>query len=229
MVISMMMAIIGGAVLAIVQVVTEEFYLPASFVIAVGANAPRATGTFHNPNTFGTFLMAGVVLLFGIMVNLPGGILEAVDDVPIALGMGVTGLGYYFQPLQLAGYSGRSGGRSHYSQKAPLPFHGPIFWDLWRFWQLKSLYHLPNTSFYGLFPFLPLLKSSTLWAENQVPPEFTTSWPGSRCFWTIPLLGAGWRAFPAIFDYYKPTDFPFWILLQGISYPFCHHLGGARE
>ena len=26
-----------------------------------------------------------------------------------------------------------------------------------------------------------------------------------------PLLGAGWRAFPVLFDDYKPVDFPYWV------------------
>ena len=47
-ILSMAAAVMAGCSLAVAQIMSEQFYLPASFVIAVGANAPRATGTFHN-------------------------------------------------------------------------------------------------------------------------------------------------------------------------------------
>ena len=208
-VISMMMAIIGGAVLAIVQVVTEKFYLPASFVIAVGANAPRATGTFHNPNTFGTFLMAGVVLLFGIMVNYRAGFWKQLM-MCIALGMGVSGLVITFSRSNwLATLVGVvvvlilakklrylfmvlfSGIVAILAVKEFVPFAEHIF--------------LRFVSIFTIFE-----EFDTLGRESSSARIYYVL-AGLKMFLDNPLLGAGWRAFPAIFDYYKPTDFPFWI------------------
>ncbi len=66
---SMVIAIIGGSIMGAWQVVTGEFHLPARVVQSLGANVPRATATFHNPNIFGAFLMSGVIPLLGILLN----------------------------------------------------------------------------------------------------------------------------------------------------------------
>lgn len=208
-VVSMMTAIIGGAVLAIVQVITEKFYLPASFVIAVGANAPRATGTFHNPNTFGTFLMVGVVLIFAVMVNYRAGFWKQLIML-LAFGMGVTGLVITFSRSNwLATMVGVvivlvlakklrylfivlvSALVAILAVKEFVPFAEHIF--------------LRFVSIFTIFE-----EFDTLGRESSSARIYYVL-AGLKMFLDNPLLGAGWRAFPAIFDYYKPTDFPFWI------------------
>ena len=45
----------GASILAVFQIISEQFYLPASVVSSVGANTPRASGTYHNPTSSAPF------------------------------------------------------------------------------------------------------------------------------------------------------------------------------
>ena len=208
-VISMVLAMIGGSVLGVVQIITERFYLPASFVIAVGANAPRATGTFHNPNTFGTFMMVGVVFLFAILLHYRTARWKQLFLL-IALGMGLAGLVTTFSRANwLASLAG-------------------FMLALFMAKKLRYLFLFSGVGFLVILAvkefvpfaehiFLRFASIFTLISDfGQLGRESSSSRvffvvAGLKMFMDHPLLGAGWRAFPVLFDYYKPADFPFWI------------------
>ena len=208
-VISLAAAMIGGAVLAVAQMMSEEFYLPASFVIAVGANAPRATGTFHNPNTFGTFLMCGVVFLFALLVNhrferyklvgllagLGAGVAGLVTTFSranwVAAAIGIVLALVFARKLRYLFWSTLAGFGVILAVKEFVPFADHIFE---RFVSIFTL----------LIDFGEAGRES-----GSARLYFIVA--GLEMWLDHPLLGAGWRAFPLLFDQYKPVDFPFWV------------------
>ena len=206
---AMAVAVLGGAAVGLVQIATAEFYLPASFVIAVGANAPRATGTFHNPNTFGTFMMVGLVYLTGVLVLCP---LKRYQRVLIggAALVGAAGLAVTFSRSNwLAALVGvgiilAAAGRLRHliiagvfslvallAVKEFVPFADHIF-----------------TRFVSIITFFQDFESVGR-VSGSARVHFVQAALGM--FLDNPLLGAGWRAFPVILDGYKPAGFPHWI------------------
>ena len=207
--ISMGLSIVGGAVLGLFQIVTERFYLPASFVIKVGANTPRATGTFHNPNTFGTFLMVGVVFLFALLLACRLAWWKRFLLL-VVLGVGITGLAVTFSRANwLATLVG-------------------IMVVLFMLKKLRYLFYLFAVGFLAVLAvkeFVPIADYifQRFLSIFSLIEEFGSAGRASssariyfviaafRIFLDHPLLGAGWRAFPVIFDQYKPVDFPYWL------------------
>lgn len=208
-VVSMGLAIVAGCALAVAQIMSEKFYLPASFVIAVGANAPRATGTFHNPNTFGTFLMCGLVFLFGLLVSRQLSRLQQLALL-VPLGAGVAGLVTTFsranwvasavgivvalalaRKLRYLLLVGVAGLLTILAVKEFVPFADHIF-----------------ERFVSIFTLL--LDFGEAGRESSSARLYFIV-AGLEMWLDHPLLGAGWRAFPILFDAYKPVDFPFWV------------------
>lgn len=208
-VVSMALALIGGSILAVVQIATEQFFLPASFVIAVGANAPRATGTFHNPNTFGTFLMAGVVFLSAILLNHQLSLWKRVLML-ISLAFGLAGLIVTFSRsnwlaaivgLMIPLYMARKlrylfitlavGGLLILVIKEFVPFAEHIF-----------------LRFLSIFTFVEEFGQA---GKESGSARIYFMIAGLEMFLDNPLLGVGWRAFPVLFEQYKPIDFPNWV------------------
>jgi len=206
---SMGLAIVSGCTLAVAQIMSEEFYLPASFVIAVGANAPRATGTFHNPNTFGTFLMCGLVLLFGVLVNRRLSRWQQLALL-VPLGAGVAGLVTTFsranwvasvvgivvalvlaRKLRYLVYVGLASLVTILAVKEFVPFADHIYE------RFASIFTL-------------LLDFGEAGRESSSARVYFIV-AGLEMWLDNPVLGAGWRAFPVLFDAYKPVDFPFWV------------------
>ncbi|RKY65736.1 MAG: hypothetical protein DRQ08_04970 [Candidatus Latescibacterota bacterium] len=65
---------IAMSIIGIVQTATEQVYfLPAEFVNLVGATTPRATGLYHNPNEYATFLMVCIILASALMLGAQKG------------------------------------------------------------------------------------------------------------------------------------------------------------
>ena len=208
-ILSMGAAVMAGCSLAVAQIMSEQFYLPASFVIAVGANAPRATGTFHNPNTFGTFLMCGFVLLFGVLVNYrTGRWRQALLLVPLgaaaaglvttfsranslATGVGVIVALVLARKLRYLFYVTIVGTAAVVAVKEFVPFADHIYQ---RFLSIFTI----------LIDFGELGRES-----SSARLYFIVA--GLKMWLDHPLLGAGWRAFPVLFDHYKPIDFPHWV------------------
>jgi len=208
-VISMVLAMIGGSVLGVIQIITERFYLPASFVIAVGANAPRATGTFHNPNTFGTFLMVGVVFLFAVLLNFRTSFWKRLPLL-LALGMGLAGLVATFSRANwLATMVGflvalAVAKKLRYVFILAVAAFGAIL-AIKEFVPFAEHIFLRFVSIFTIFG-----EFGSLGRESSSARVYFI-FAGLKMFLDHPLLGAGWRAFPVLFDYYKPIDFPHWV------------------
>lgn len=208
-VISMVLAMIGGSVLGIVQIVTERFYLPASFVIAVGANAPRATGTFHNPNTFGTFMMVGVVFLFAVLLHYRIARWKQLFLL-IALGMGLAGLVATFSRANwLAALVGFMialfmAKKLHYL----FIFSGAAFLVIAA---IKEFVPFAEHIFLRFTSIFTLISDFGQMGRESSTARIFFVIASLKMFLDHPLLGAGWRAFPVLFDHYKPADFPYWI------------------
>ena len=208
-VVSMGLALIGGSILAVVQIATEQFFLPASFVIAVGANAPRATGTFHNPNTFGTFLMCGVVFLSAILLNYRMSYWKRAMML-VSLAFGLAGL--------IATFSRSNWLAAIVGLMIPLYLARKLRY-LFITLGVVGLLVLAIKEFvpFAEHIFLRFLSIFTFVEEfGQAGRESGSARiyfliAGLEMFLDNPLLGVGWRAFPMIFEQYKPVDFPNWV------------------
>lgn len=208
-VVSMALAVICSSILAVAQIFSEKFYLPASFMIAVGANAPRSTGTFHNPNTFGTFLMVGIVLLTGLLMNFRMPRWQQLG-ILIAIALGITGLVttfsrtnwlatligvlvvlYMARKLSYVVAIGAVGLGIIVAIKEFVPFAEHIF-----------------ERFLSIFTIFDQFTSVGR-ASSSARVYFVIA--GFEMFLDSPFLGQGWRAFPVIFDAYRSPDFPHWV------------------
>ena len=208
-VISMGASMIGAAILAVAQIMTEKFYLPASFVIAVGANAPRATGTFHNPNTFGTFLMCGVVFLFALLVNhrfrkwhaiyllaslgaAGAGLVTTFSRANwVAAAVGIVAAMIYARKLRYLLWVGLSGVAIIVAVKEFVPFADHIFQRFVSIFTLLTDFGAVGRES-GSARLYFIIAGLEMWLDH-------------------PILGVGWRAFPLLFDAYKPVGFPMWV------------------
>ena len=208
-VVSMAVALIGGCALGVIQIMTERFYLPASFVIAVGANAPRATGTFHNPNTFGTFLMCGFVFLFGIAVNyrMRSWKLAA---LLVAMGAAIAGLVTTFSRANwLAAILGvlialGVARKLRYLVIVAISAVVCIF-------AVKEFVPFADHIYQRFVSIFTLLSDFGALGRESGSARIYFIFAGMEMFLDNPVLGAGWRAFPLLFDEYKPVDFPHWV------------------
>ena len=208
-IVSVGVVLAGASILAVFQIISAEFYLPASVVSSVGANVPRASGTYHNPNIFGTFLAVNIVLLAGVAL-VPGmgwwkrGLLLAAIALGtaaliitfsranwIALAIGIVAL------LYLAG-------KLRYLLYVTIAFVATI---------LLVMNFVPFAAyiyerFLSIFSFFLEFGADSR-ASGSARVFFVIA--GFKMFLDNPLLGAGWRAFPVIFNDYKPVDFPHWL------------------
>ena len=208
-VVSIALALVGGSILALVQIVTEEFYLPASFVIAVGANVPRAAGTFHNPNTFGTFLMCGSVLLtavlltcrlptwktllllLGVALGITGLVVTFSRANWVAAGVGIGAIFILIGKVRYVVYAMLVGVVAILAMKEFVPFADHIFE---RFMSIFTLFEQFGQT-----------------GRESSSGRVYFALAGLEMFLDNPLVGAGWRAFPVLFDQYKAPEFPYWI------------------
>jgi putative inorganic carbon (hco3(-)) transporter len=212
--VSLVACMISASILAMVQILTEEFFLPASFVTAVGANTPRATGTFHNPNHLGTFLMSGLVILTTLYAHYPlRGLLRWLVLLSIAIGLG--GLASTFSRANWMALIIGAGLGLHMAGKLR-----------WRY--LIGLVIALALAVLALKEFVPFAEhiferfSSifTLFTEFGSVGQVSSSarvyfvMAGFGMFFDNPLLGAGWRSYPVLLNDYKPEDFPHWIPTQ---------------
>jgi O-antigen ligase len=208
-VISMALALIAGSVLGVVQIVTERFYLPASFVIAVGANAPRATGTFHNPNTFGTFLMVGVVFLFGILVNYRTGWWKTLLAL-ISLSFGVTGLIVTFSRANWVAAMVGIVVALAFARKLRY-FFAVSALGLLAILATKEFVPFAEHIFLRFTSIFTIFEQFGALGRESSSARIYFVFAAFEMFLDNPLLGAGWRAFPILFDDYKSPNFPFWV------------------
>ena len=208
-VISIALALIAAAVLALVQIVTERFYLPASFVIAVGANAPRAAGTFHNPNTFGTFLMCGSVLMVGILLScrLPAWKLLLLT---LAAGMGLAGLTVTFSRANWVSAGVGVAAIFILTKKVRYAVYGLVTAAV-VILAVKEFVPFADHIFQRFISIFTLFEQFGEAGRASSSGRVFFALAGLEMFLDHPLFGAGWRAFPVLFDQYKSPDFPYWI------------------
>ena len=199
----------GASVLAVFQIISERFYLPASVVSSVGANMPRASGTYHNPNIFGTFLAVGILFMAGIFL-VPKLRWWKRLLLLLAIGLGATALVITFSRgnwvalfvgvvvlLFLAGklrylfYVAVSFCAAILIVKNYVPFAAYIF-----------------ERFYSIFSLFVEFGADSR-ASSTARVYFAIA--GFKMFLAHPLLGVGWRAFPVVFEDYKPEGFPHWL------------------
>jgi len=208
-VLSIAIALIGGAILALIQIVTERFYLPASFVIAVGANAPRAAGTFHNPNTFGTFLMCGSVLIVGILLSCKMSLWRTML-LSLAAAMALVGLTVTFSRANWVAAGCGIATIFILTKKVRYAVYGVLTF-LVMIVAVKEFVPFADHIFERFKSIFTLFEQFGEAGRASSSGRVYFALAGLDMFLDNPLLGAGWRSFPVLFDEYKSPDFPYWI------------------
>ena len=209
---SMTIGVLAGSVMGAYQVATGEFHLPVSMVGALGANVPRATGTFHNPNIFASFLVGGVIPLLGLVLNHR---LKLWQQLVLGLTCVVGFLG------TLITFS-----RSNWVSLA-----AGAFVVLWLSKKLRYLFYLIVVVFVvivSLSSFVPFAAYifDRFISIFTIVEEFGTMGRTSsttRIYlvltaWEMwldnPVIGIGWRGFPTLINEYAPPGYPWWSLVD---------------
>ena len=224
---SLVVLTIAGSVMGAYQVITGQFHLPAKVITALGGNVPRATGAFHNPNIFASFVMSGVLPLLAVLLNyrLPRG-----QRVLFALAV-VIGFG---------------GLLASFSRSSWVSTLAGVLVILWLSGKLRYF-------FLGVFAFILLvfgLKEFVPYAEYiferfasifTLFDEFGATGRASSTarvhlvmasfdmFSDHPFLGTGWRSFPVIFSQYAPPGYPHWTLSERAAHYSDCDLGRTRH
>ena len=208
-VVSMAIALAGTSTLAVLQILTAQFFLPASIVYHFGANIPRASGTYHNPNLFGTFLAVGIIFFAGIaMIPRLGRWKRALLLLPIGLGTAALVITFsranwmalFFGIVMLLFLVGKL----RYLVYVMAASVATI---------LLIMNYVPIAAyifdrFISIFSFFVEFGTDSR-ASGSARVYFVLA--GLKMFLDHPLLGVGWRAFPLVFEDYQPVDFPHWL------------------
>ena len=209
---SMALAIIGGSAMGAWQVATGEFHLPVRVVSALGANVPRATATFHNPNIFGAFLMGGVIPLLGILLNC------RIKWWKVA----VLGLAVIIGVLGIMATFSRSNWVSTAVGVLVVLWLGKKlrYFFVFAFAGLLAVLALKEFVPFAAFIFDRFISIFTFFEEfGSVARTSSTTrvyliFASFNMFLDHPLLGVGWRGFPVVFSHYAPQGYPYWSLVD---------------
>jgi hypothetical protein len=201
---------VGMAGFGIFQTLTEAYFLPATFVSAVGANVPRAAGTFHNPNDFGTFLMVSMMMSAAFMARLK--------------------FSWKWHPLLLIGFILLSAGLvTSFSRANWVAAMVGLFCIAVLSRKLKLL-GMAFVVFLVILGMISLISANfadlvfgrffSIFKTFSEFGSFTRISSTARVHFVMgafsmflhnPFLGIGVRSFPVLFDQYKPADFPIWL------------------
>ncbi len=209
---SLVVLTIAGSVMGAYQVITGQFHLPAKVITALGGNVPRATGAFHNPNIFASFVMSGVLPLLAVLLNyrLPRGqrMLFALSVV-----IGIGGL--------LASFSRSSWVSTLVGVLVILWLSGKLrYFFIGVFAFILLVFGLKEFVPYAEYIFERLASIFTLFDEFGSTGRASST---ARIYLVIasldmfadhPFLGTGWRSFPVIFSQYAPPGYPHWTLVK---------------
>ncbi len=208
-IVSLAVALTATSTLALMQISTGQFYLPARIVYHFGANIPRASGTYHNPNLFGTFLAVGIIFFAGIaLIPRLGWWKRALILPPVGLGTAALIITFsranwmalfigFIVLLFLAG-------RLRYLLYLVAASVATV---------LLIMNYVPIAAyifdrFVSIFSFFAEFGTDSR-ASGSARVYFVLA--GLKMFLDHPLLGVGWRAFPVVFEDYKPVAFPHWL------------------
>ncbi|RLA94244.1 MAG: hypothetical protein DRG83_19960 [Deltaproteobacteria bacterium] len=206
------------AALGIFQTLNQQYFLPATFVQAVGASVPRATGTFHNPNTFATFLMVAIVLCVSLLL----GIKVSWRRLVILLAIIITLLGGLITTFS----------RANWLATLMAVFFISVFTRRFKLFMTILLVAVciiasislisPNFAqlvlgrFTSIFATFSKFGSDAAVSSTSRVQFIKAAW---SMFLSHPLLGIGTRGFPVLFEKYRPIDFPIWLPVRE-----CHTL-----
>ena len=205
---SMVLFTIAGAGMGAYQVITGQFHLPVKVITALGGNMPRATGTFHNPNIFATFMMCGILPLLAVLLNF-----KMSWTARILFGLAV-----------IIGFGGLLASFSRSNWMATLV---AVFVILWLSGKIRYFFYLLFGSILAVLAlkeFVPFaeyiferfISIFTLFEQfGSVGRTSSTAriyliLASLDMFSDHPLLGIGWRAFPYVFSDYAPAGYPHW-------------------
>jgi len=209
---AMVISIMAASGMGAWQVATGEFHLSVSMVSALGANVPRATATFDNPNIFGAFLMSGVIPLMGVLLNYRMSWWK----------QGIVGL---------ACLIGTLGTLATFSRSTWLSLGVGILVVLWLGKKLRYLFVFILVSLFlmlmlkefvpfAAFIFDRFTSIFTIFEEfGSVSRTSGTArvyliLASFEMFLDHPVLGVGWRSFPIYLHDYAPPGYPWWSLVD---------------
>jgi O-antigen ligase len=209
---SMALASLGGSILGAYQVITGRFHLPVDVIQALGGNVPRATGMFHNPNIFATFLMGGIIPMMAVLLNCPmslwkrlffalatvvslAGVLASFSRSSwLATMLGIVVLLWLSKKLKYLFIFLLVGVVAVLALKEFVPFAGYIFERFMSIFTFIEEYGQVGTTS-GTARVMLVMAAMSMFLEH-------------------PVLGIGWRGFPMVFSPYAPVGYPHWSLVD---------------
>ena len=205
-----------GAGFGIFQTATEGYYLPATFVQRMGARTFRAAGTFHNPNTFGAFLMVGIILAFSLLVNLKLSWGKRIG-LFIALGLLTSGLIVTFSRANWLAVAAGMLAVLILGRKLKLILLMPVILAVClyvlSFFVPLEIIMIRLTSIFTLMEAFHSMAQAS--SSSRVLYVVSAFW----MFMDSPIFGIGYRGYPVLFEKYIHPDFPNWLNVQE-----CHTL-----
>ena len=205
---SMVVFTVAGSVMGTYQVVTGQFHLPVKVITALGGNVPRATGTFHNPNIFATFMMSGILPLLAVLLNhkMSSG-RRLLFSLSVIIGIG--GL--------LASFSRSSWVATMIGVMVILWLSGKLrYFFILIFASILLVLGLKEFVPFAEYIFERFISIFTLFEQfGSVGRASSTARifliiASLDMFFDHPFLGIGWRAFPYVFSHYAPPGYPHW-------------------
>ncbi len=209
---SLVLAVPVGAIMGAWQVATGQFHLPAAMVHALGANVPRATGTFDNPNIFGIFMVSCIIPLLSIILNYR--------------------MKWWMRILfGLVCLLGLVGILATFSRSSWVSAMVGILTVLWLSKKLRYLFILAFSFILiglALKEFVPIAayvfdRFTTIFTIFEEFGSIARTSSTARVYLVMssyemfldhPILGIGWRGFPVLLSEYAPPGYPWWSLVN---------------
>ena len=205
---SMVFLSVAGAVMGAYQVITGQFHLPVEVITSLGGNVPRATGTFHNPNIFASFLMSGVLPVIAVLLNYR---MKKIHRVLFLISI-IIGLGGI-----LASFSRSSWVATIAGIIVILILSGKLrYFFIFIFASIVLILGLKEFVPFAEYIFERFISIFTLFTEFGSIGRTSSS---ARIYLIVasfdmfadhPFWGIGWRAFPHVFHNYTPPGYPHW-------------------
>lgn len=205
---------IAMSIVGIVQTATERVYfLPAEFVNLVGATTPRATGLYHNPNEYATFLMVCIILASALLLGAQKGRVWLRVVLGFVILVLMAGLIVSFSRSNWLATLVGVGLITALSRRVKL-----MLWVLTAGLAILGIIALLSSniaelvvsrfeSIFKIFRPKEFFGSDVYVSSSVRVLLVVASW---HMFLDHPF-GIGTRGFPKVFEQYKPPNFPIWV------------------
>ena len=205
---SLTIGVLAGSIMGGYQVATGEFHLPVNMVGALGANVPRATGTFHNPNIFGSFLVGGVIPLLGILLNHRLRIWQQLV-IGLTCAVGFVGTLITFSRSNWVSILAGTIVVLWLGKKLRYLFY-LVFAVIILLWALSTFVDFAAYIFDRFLSIFTIVEGFGSMGRTSSTTKIYLVLTAWEMWLDNPVIGIGWRGFPTLINEYAPPGYPWW-------------------